>query len=145
PAAHQGRARLLSGSPRRAAPAAAGAVMLARVVTTLASFAILVVVFVPLERAFPARPGQRVLRPHLGVDALFFAGQYLLWSGVSLSVLAAVQGALASHVPALLPAGALPTWAVCAVAVVAGDLLVYAFHRACHAWEPLWRFHAVHH
>jgi sterol desaturase/sphingolipid hydroxylase (fatty acid hydroxylase superfamily) len=30
-------------------------------------------------------------------------------------------------------------------AVVAGDFLVYWFHRACHRFELLWRFHAVHH
>ena len=32
-----------------------------------------------------------------------------------------------------------------AIAIVAGDLLVYAWHRACHAVPLLWRFHAVHH
>jgi sterol desaturase/sphingolipid hydroxylase (fatty acid hydroxylase superfamily) len=29
--------------------------------------------------------------------------------------------------------------------IVLGDLLVYWFHRACHAFDFLWRFHAVHH
>ena len=30
-------------------------------------------------------------------------------------------------------------------AVTFGDLLAYWGHRLQHAWEPLWRFHAVHH
>jgi sterol desaturase/sphingolipid hydroxylase (fatty acid hydroxylase superfamily) len=29
--------------------------------------------------------------------------------------------------------------------VVLGDVLVYWFHRACHQFDFLWRFHAVHH
>ena len=41
--------------------------------------------------------------------------------------------------------GALPLWAQVVVAVVAGDLCVYWFHRACHRYDALWRFHAVHH
>src|SRR6185436_4212389 len=38
-----------------------------------------------------------------------------------------------------------PAWAQVAVAIVAGDLVVYWFHRACHRFDVLWRFHAVHH
>jgi sterol desaturase/sphingolipid hydroxylase (fatty acid hydroxylase superfamily) len=30
-------------------------------------------------------------------------------------------------------------------AIVFGDFLVYWFHRACHKFDWLWRFHAVHH
>jgi sterol desaturase/sphingolipid hydroxylase (fatty acid hydroxylase superfamily) len=110
-----------------------------------ASLAVLVVVFVPLERLFPARPGQRVLREGLGVDAVFFAGQYLLWSGASLAVLAWVHAGVARLGVGGLAPGTLPTVVACLLAVLSGDVLVYWFHRACHAWEPLWRFHAVHH
>ncbi len=38
-----------------------------------------------------------------------------------------------------------PSWAQIIAAVALGDLAVYWFHRACHTFEPLWRFHAVHH
>jgi sterol desaturase/sphingolipid hydroxylase (fatty acid hydroxylase superfamily) len=39
----------------------------------------------------------------------------------------------------------LPLWAQIVLALMLGDLLTYWFHRACHSWGPLWRFHAVHH
>jgi sterol desaturase/sphingolipid hydroxylase (fatty acid hydroxylase superfamily) len=38
-----------------------------------------------------------------------------------------------------------PPWIVAMVAVALGDVLVYWFHRACHHFDVLWRFHAVHH
>ena len=39
----------------------------------------------------------------------------------------------------------LPLWSRVAMALMLGDLLTYWFHRACHHYEFLWRFHAVHH
>jgi sterol desaturase/sphingolipid hydroxylase (fatty acid hydroxylase superfamily) len=116
-----------------------------RLLAMVASLLVLVVVFVPLERAFPARPAQRILRPGLAVDALFFTGQCLVWSVVSVALLVRLQHALARQGLTRLVPHALPVAAACLLAVVLGDLLVYWFHRACHAWAPLWRFHAVHH
>src|SRR3954471_17841313 len=54
----------------------------ALMLTTAASFLFLVLVFRPLELAFPARRGQRFLRPAWWTDLCFFLGQYLLWGGV---------------------------------------------------------------
>jgi sterol desaturase/sphingolipid hydroxylase (fatty acid hydroxylase superfamily) len=123
--------------------ASLGAALLA----ALLSLALLVAVFVPLERLFPARPGQRIFRPALAIDACFYFGQYLVWNGLALSILASVDLFFASHGPASLRAhvAAWPSWLQVACAVLLGDLCVYWFHRACHAFEPLWRFHAVHH
>jgi sterol desaturase/sphingolipid hydroxylase (fatty acid hydroxylase superfamily) len=106
------------------------------------SLAILVAVFVPLERLFPARRTQRVLRPGLGLDAIFFFGQYVVWNGVVFAVLSFVERIVHAHVAFAL---SWPTALRAIVAVAFGDLLVYGFHRACHAWTPLWRIHAVHH
>ncbi|APR77289.1 Sterol desaturase [Minicystis rosea] len=121
--------------------------MVAALLTAALSLALLAIAFGPLERAFPARAEQRVIRPGIGVDLCFFAGQYLVWSGLSLSILLAVR----NHI-ALAPLDALrdfvaarPMWMQIVAAVVLGDLTVYWFHRACHTFEPLWRFHAVHH
>jgi sterol desaturase/sphingolipid hydroxylase (fatty acid hydroxylase superfamily) len=121
--------------------------MSATLAAALASLALLVVVFVPLERVFPARPGQPVARPALAVDLCFFFGQYLLWNGVSLSLVALVRGGLDLHVPSGLRAAfaGQPLWAQAVEALVLGDLVVYWFHRACHTFDWLWRFHAVHH
>ncbi len=114
--------------------------ILATVLAALASFALLAVVFVPLERAFPARPGQKVLRRELAIDACFFAGQYLAWNAVAVFAIELVR----PHVAARAAAG-LPLWVQVPLAVALGDLLVYWLHRACHTFEPFWRFHAVHH
>lgn len=104
----------------------------------IASFAVLAVVFVPLERVFPAR-AQKIARPEWLVDVAFFAGQYLAWSAAAVGFLSIVF----PFVPrADVP---LPLVVKVILAIAAGDFVVYWFHRACHAWEPLWRFHAVHH
>lgn len=121
--------------------------MTALLLTTLGSLALLAVAFVPLERAFPARAGQPRLRPGLVVDLCFFAGQYLLWSGLAVSILLAVRQHVAPAALADLRAfvARWPFWAQVVAALALGDIAVYWFHRACHTWEPLWRFHAVHH
>lgn len=121
--------------------------MIAALLAALTSLVLLVAVFVPLERAFPARKGQRVLRRELALDTTFFFGQYLVWNAVAFSLLASAQTFLAAAQPAALQArvASLPMAVQIALAVVLGDFLVYWFHRACHAWEPLWHFHAVHH
>ncbi len=116
------------------------ATVLAPAGAALLSLAFLAAVFVPLERALPARPAQRVLRAGLAIDALFFAGQYLVWNAVAVHVIDLTRPLLASRLATSLP---VPVLVV--LAVLLGDLVVYWFHRASHAWEPLWRFHAVHH
>lgn len=113
---------------------------------TAASFASLALVFGLLERAFPARRGQAFLRPLFFTDACFFAGQYLAFSGLTTALLAALESMLAAR--GLSVAGVFagtPLWLRVVLALAAGDLAVYWFHRACHRFEWLWRFHAVHH
>mgnify|MGYP003378058744 CR=1 FL=1 len=105
----------------------------------LASLVVLIAVFVPLERLFPARP-QPIFRPALATDAAFYVGQYLLWNALSIAVLRFVAAKLGSQL--VIPA---PKIVLFLGAVVLGDLLVYWFHRACHASNLLWRFHSVHH
>ena len=121
--------------------------MIALIVIAGVSLALFAVMFVPLERAFPARAAQRPWRADSTVDLAFFAGQYLAWSTLALAALTAVRGQLDHVVPASWrhDVAALPLAAQVAIAIVAGDLLVYAWHRACHAVPLLWRFHAVHH
>lgn len=111
------------------------------------AFVWLALIFGPLERAFPAVARQGVLRPELRLDLLFFAGQQLCFGS---AVLAAVVWLHAhGHGLPLAPLrsgfGAQPPWLQVIEVVMLGDLLVYWGHRLQHAWEPLWRFHAVHH
>jgi sterol desaturase/sphingolipid hydroxylase (fatty acid hydroxylase superfamily) len=69
-----------------------------------------------------------------------------------LILLAAPAGLLVREAETLarhLDLGLWPTrWPLLAQAVLAllvGDLVRYAFHRAEHSWLPLWRIHATHH
>lgn len=110
-----------------------------------ASLLLLAAVFVPLERAFPARPGQRVWRRDLVVDACFFLGQYLLFSSASIAVLTWLSPHLVGPTALIAPVAALPLLVRAALALLLGDVVVYFWHRACHAVPVLWRFHAVHH
>jgi sterol desaturase/sphingolipid hydroxylase (fatty acid hydroxylase superfamily) len=121
--------------------------MLRAAFVAITSLGLLAVIFIPLERVFPARAGQRVLRPAFTVDLCFFFGQYLLWSGVAIAILTSAHMALHSLVPTAWHAwiSARPLWLQVAAAVLLGDLCVYWFHRACHHFDWLWRFHAVHH
>ena len=108
------------------------------------SLAWLVAIFVPLQWAFPARV-QPLLRPRWGVDLAFFLGQRLLFAALAVVVI----GRASEWLPALPSlrawATSQPLWLQAVMASALGDLLVYWGHRLQHAWEPLWRFHAVHH
>ena len=101
----------------------------------------------PLERLFPARRGQRLFRPGWFTDLAFFAGQYLLWIGLAVVVIHALDTRIDPLIPRGLRArfGSWPLALQAVVAVALGDLSVYWFHRASHAVPFLWRFHAVHH
>lgn len=111
------------------------------------SFVLLAAVFFPLERSFPARAPSRWLDRVRSVDTLFFFGQYLLWTAVAVGALALLE----PHVATVLPQavrGAFKSQPA-ALQVLEGifvaDLCCYAWHRACHRFDVLWRFHAVHH
>jgi sterol desaturase/sphingolipid hydroxylase (fatty acid hydroxylase superfamily) len=108
------------------------------------SLVFLAAVFVPLERAFPARAGQRFFRPAWLTDLGFFLGQYLLWNGLVLAALAPLAQAWAPY--GLRAAVAAQPWWLQAIEVVLlSDLCVYWGHRLQHRVGLLWRFHAVHH
>jgi sterol desaturase/sphingolipid hydroxylase (fatty acid hydroxylase superfamily) len=118
------------------------------VLDTLCAVALLAAMFVPLEWALPARAGQRLLRRELAVDLAFFAGQYLLWAGLAVALLAYVADALVAVAP-LTDArelfASLPIAVQSIAALVLGDVVVYWAHRWQHRSELLWRFHSVHH
>ncbi len=111
------------------------------------SFLFLCIVFRPLEMAFPARTGQRFLRPAWFTDLGFFAGQYLLWNGVVFWLLAAAGHWLHGVVPSGFRASiASQSWTLQATEVVIlSDLFVYWGHRMQHRLGWLWRFHSIHH
>lgn len=119
----------------------------AMIFTTGLSLLFLMLVFRPLEIAFPAKPGQRFFRPEWFTDLCFFLGQYLLFSGGVLWVLqrfaefldGAVPGAFRSAVAAQ------PWWLQAIEVILLSDLCVYWGHRLQHRIPFLWRFHSIHH
>lgn len=111
------------------------------------SFFFLILVFRPLEMAFPAKKGQKFLRPAFWTDACFFLGQYLLWSGAVLFLLSRFGDWIDGLVPAAFrQAVAAQPWALQALEVVLlSDFFIYWGHRLQHRIPFLWRFHSIHH
>lgn len=111
------------------------------------SLVFLVLLFRPLETAFPAKPGQLLLRPAWFTDLCFFLGQYLLWGGLVLWALLHFKDWLEGMVPqAFRLAVASQSWWLQVVEVVLlSDLVIYWGHRLQHRVGFLWRFHSVHH
>jgi len=108
---------------------------------------LLVVIFVPLERAFARLPEQPVFRRGWRTDLAHFFVSHLL---LQLVALATVAPALLLFRWAAWPAlqqavAAQPLPLQLLEAILAADLASYAAHRAFHAVPWLWRFHAIHH
>ena len=111
------------------------------------SFVFLVLVFRPLEWAFPARPEQRFFRPEWWTDLAFFLGQYLLWGGLVLGLLTHGRHWLDGVVPLEFRAAiaAQPWWLQAFEAIFLSDFFVYWGHRFQHRVGFLWHFHSIHH
>ena len=111
------------------------------------SFGFLILVFRPLEMAFPAKAGQRFFRPEWWTDLCFFLGQYLLFSGLVLGLLTRFGGLIQNIVPTEFRAAvaAQPWWAQAFEVVLLSDFFVYWGHRLQHRVPFLWRFHSIHH
>ena len=115
--------------------------------STAFSFLVLAAVFWPLEKLFPARAGQPWLRPRLVTDVAFFLGQYLLWGALVLATLQWTDQLFVEWMPGGWRAlvASQPRWLQAIEVLLLCDIGVYWFHRACHRFDFLWRFHAVHH
>jgi sterol desaturase/sphingolipid hydroxylase (fatty acid hydroxylase superfamily) len=118
---------------------------------TALCFAWLLVMFAPLERAWPAWPNQPMLRPRWLTDLAFFLGQYLVFTAAIAAAVTALATTLNQHA-ALSPLAQLRAWFASLpfigqliLVLALGDLCAYWGHRAQHRFELLWHFHAVHH
>lgn len=111
------------------------------------SLTFLYLLFRPIEAAFPARRGQRFLRPEWWTDLFFFLGQYLLWSGLVLLFLANGAIWLNQEVPTGFRAivANQPYWLQAIEVILLSDFCVYWGHRLQHRVPFLWRFHSIHH
>jgi len=117
------------------------------ILATAGSFLFLVLLFRPLEMAFPAKKGQRFLRPDWFTDLFFFLGQYLLWTGL---VFAAIEYG-STWLNGIMPGGfrekvaPQPLWLRNIEGIRISALGIYWAHRLQHTLPFLWRFHSIHH
>jgi sterol desaturase/sphingolipid hydroxylase (fatty acid hydroxylase superfamily) len=108
--------------------------------------ALVMAIFVPLERRFPQRR-QPVLRPQFAADlGLFFLNGLLpkLLLALPLSALAWLFHSLA-HSGYFAAMAAMPMRLRFVLALVVGDAGAYWGHRLSHELPLLWRWHRVHH
>ena len=111
-----------------------------------ATILILIAIFRPLEACFPAKK-QGFFRPEWLTDFAFLLGQYLFWTGLVFTGIAAFGTSLGKIIPGTFRASvaAQPIWLQMVELIVLSDLLIYWGHRLQHRVGFLWRFHAVHH
>lgn len=108
--------------------------------------ALLVAIFVPIERLFAAREA-KPWRPGAGVDLAW----YFVNSLLPAAIIALPLALLARGLDGLDPLGIYsavagwPLWARLIAALLVNDIGAYWMHRWQHRSRLLWRFHAVHH
>lgn len=112
-----------------------------------ASLLFLALVFIPMEKAFPARANQKTFRPNWFLDLCYFLGQYLLWSGLVLMVLNYFSLWLDKYISTQLRTiiDTQPVWLQAIEVLILSDFLIYWGHRLQHKIDFLWNFHKVHH
>jgi len=110
-------------------------------------FALVCLIFVPLERAFALRRGQGVFRHGWGTDLLHVFITGILTRVGSALLIVSIAGLFESLVPEPLRAAVAqqPAWLALIEVIIIADLGFYFVHRAFHAIPWLWRFHAIHH
>lgn len=111
------------------------------------SLLFLVLVFLPMEKVFPAKFKQKFFRPSWILDLCYFFGQYLIWGTLVLWAMNYFRSGLESIVPENFRAGVAsqPWWLIAIEVVLLSDFIIYWGHRLQHKVDFLWRFHKVHH
>ncbi|MBS1611127.1 MAG: sterol desaturase family protein [Bacteroidetes bacterium] len=115
--------------------------------TTGASLFFLSLVFIPMEKVFPAKINQKVFRAHWILDLSYFLGQYLFWNGLVLKILGYFEKWLNTLISSgfRITVAEQPLWLQAIEVLALSDLLIYWGHRLQHKIDFLWRFHKVHH
>jgi len=111
------------------------------------SLLFLALVFIPMEKVFPAKPDQKTFRPHWLTDLSYFFGQYLLWGFLVVWALSYFSFWLDDIVPQSIrhTVSSQPKWLRAIEVIVLSDFIIYWGHRFQHKVDFLWRFHKVHH
>lgn len=110
------------------------------------AFVIAAAVFVPFERMASLHGAQRTFRRGWAMDVLTGLLNGLILYVMLLAAMGVLDAGAAALVPQLrLWIGSRSFLVQAAIALLVGDLGVYAIHRLQHTVPWLWRFHAVHH
>jgi sterol desaturase/sphingolipid hydroxylase (fatty acid hydroxylase superfamily) len=111
------------------------------------SLVFLCLVFIPMEKVFPAKPEQQILRPHWATDLFYFLGQYLVWGFFVIWALSYLSFWLDDIMPQTFRTkiSAQPRWLQAIEVIILSDFIIYWGHRLQHKVDFLWRFHKVHH
>lgn len=116
-------------------------------VTAGISFVFLALIFIPMEKVFPAKPEQKIIRNQWVLDLCFFIGQYLFWSGFVYMILMYFSTFLNSIVSSKFRdmVAFQPIYLQALEVLILSDIIIYWGHRLQHKIDFLWRFHKVHH
>lgn len=111
------------------------------------SLVFLIIVFLPMEKVFPAKTNQPFFRKAWWMDLCFYLGQYLVWGAFVIWVLSFFSVWLYKIVPQDFrnSVASQPWWLQAIEVVLLSDFLIYWGHRLQHRVGFLWRFHKVHH
>ena len=113
----------------------------------LATFALYLLIFSPLELLIPAHRGRKLFRAGWATDLLHFLFNIV---PIGVGIAAIIGGATAlGHVatPDVVTAwlSAQPLWLQVLLGTILADLFFYFGHRMLHEVPWLWDFHAIHH
>ncbi len=113
----------------------------------IAKYLLIAVIFIPLERLWPRRRNQKILRRLWRVDIahLVFSGLLIRAGGIMIVVASIALGQ--EYFPAAwrdFIAGQHFALQVFIILIIA-DLGFYWVHRLFHQYPSLWRIHAIHH
>lgn len=116
-------------------------------IATGLSFVFLSLVFIPMEKVFPAKPLQKIIRHQWLLDFCFFLGQYMIWSSIVYFVLSKFSLWIDINIPIHFRqiTQRQPIWIQAIEVLVLSDFVIYWGHRLQHKVDFLWRFHKVHH
>jgi sterol desaturase/sphingolipid hydroxylase (fatty acid hydroxylase superfamily) len=108
--------------------------------------ALLLIVFVPLERIF-GNHSQKVFRKSFGADMFYYILNGILPKLLLVASLTVVSAGLHRLVPLAFYASVagMPVWLRLAAALVVNEIGGYWGHRWSHEIPFLWRFHVIHH
>ena len=104
-------------------------------------------IFIPIEKAFAIRKGQKILREGWRTDLMYFFVSHLfiqfifLWTNAFSEI--AFAWAATEDLHSFIQS--LPTWAQFIMAIFLADLFQYWAHRIHHHAGFLWKFHSIHH